>query len=86
MGRKCYYCHYFFAFLDKRGLPGSSYDNEKVDHNPLDYFHMGIIEKTSFLSFDVEDPARHQKTMSRNDVNIEKQRAWIAKKKRLKST
>ena len=32
----------------------------KERHNPLDYFRMGIIAKTSFFFFDEEDSVRNQ--------------------------
>ena len=35
----------FPYFLNKRGLTGSSYGNEKEDYNPLDDFRRGIIEE-----------------------------------------
>ena len=44
---------------------------------------IGIIEEISFFFFDEEDPVRRQKTISRNDTNIEKQGARIVKRKRL---
>ena len=50
-----------FVFFDKRGLAGPSYNKEKENYNPLNYFRMGIIEMISFFFFDVEDPARCQK-------------------------
>ena len=71
----------FSNFITKRGLPGSSYDREKEDHNPLDHFLMGIIEEISFFFFDKEDAVRHQKTISRNDTNIEKQGERIRREK-----
>ena len=34
---------------------------DKDRYNPLDYFHMGIIEELRFFFIDVEDPAFNQK-------------------------
>ena len=80
------HCNYFSAFFYKFSLAGSFYGKDKEDYNPLDYFRMEIIEEISFFFFDREDSARSQKTMCRNDAEVEKQGAQMAKKKRLKST
>ena len=81
MDGRHYHCNYFFVFLDERSLAGSSYDKEKEDHNPLHCFRMGIIEEISFFFFDVEDPARSQRTICKNDAKLKKKDAWTAKKK-----
>ena len=73
MDGKQYHCNYFFVLFDERGLDESSDEKEKENHNPLNYFHMGIIEEIRFFFFDMEDPAHSQKTMHRNDAKIEKQ-------------
>ena len=86
MDGRHYHCNYFFVFFHERSFPGSSYDKEKEDHNPLHCFRMGIIEEISFFFFDVEDPARSQRTICKNDAKTEKKRCVDCKQKRLKST
>ena len=46
---------------------------------------MAIIDELRFFFFDVEDPARNQKLCVKR-CEILKNKVWIAKKKRLKST
>ena len=47
---------------------------------------MGIIEEIGLFFFDVEYPARNQKLCAEMMRKTEKQDAWIAQKKMLKST
>ena len=49
MDLKRYHCNYFLIFFDESGLNGSSYEKEKEDYNPLDYFCMKIIKEISFF-------------------------------------
>ena len=58
---------------------------DKERYNPLNYFRMGIIEELKIFFFGVEDPARNQELCVKWR-EILKNKVWIAKKKRLKST
>ena len=69
-------------------MVGFSYVKEN-NHNSLDDFSMEIIEEISFFFFDLEEPTCRQsanQAMRRNDAEIDKQGACIAKKKRVKSS
>ena len=50
--------------------------------NPLDYFHMRIIEEISFFFFNVEDSVRNQKLCAEmmRKLKIKVREVWRKKK------
>ena len=73
--------YYFIRHCNQ--LQYSDSPNSTYNWHVPDKGIIGIIEEISFFFFDEEDPVRRQKTISRNDTNIEKQGARIVKRKRL---